>query len=254
MSFADAILLLAAGFAGGTVNAIAGGATFFTFPAMLAVGIPPVAANASNTVALFPASLAATIALRRELATTRSHLPRLALIGIGGGIAGAWLLLATPDRAFLALVPWLLLLATSIFAFSPRLLAWLRARSGRTEHSFRPGAPTLLLIAVCSVYGGYFGAGVGIMMMAGLALSGLDDPHAANALKNLLASAINGVAVLVFVVNGAVVWPATLVMLAGAVSGGVFGGRIARRLPPLMFRRIVIGIGSLLTIWYFVKL
>ena len=129
MTALQAILLLAAGFAGGTVNAIAGGATFFTFPAMLAVGIPPVAANASNTVALFPASLAATIALRRELATTRQHLLRLVLIGIVGGTAGAFLLLATPDRAFLALVPWLLLLATSVFTFSPRLLAWLRSRS-----------------------------------------------------------------------------------------------------------------------------
>lgn len=253
MSALHAILLLAAGFAGGTVNAIAGGATFFTFPAMLAVGIPPVAANASNTVALFPASLAATIALRRELATTRQHLLRLVLIGIVGGTAGAFLLLATPDRAFLALVPWLLLLATSVFTFSPRLLAWLRSRSASTDFSFRPGAATLVLIAVCSVYGGYFGAGVGIMMMAGLALSGLDDPHAANALKNLLASAINGVAVLVFVAKGAVVWPAALIMLVGAVAGGVFGARLAQRFPARVFRQIVIGIGSLLTVWYFVR-
>ena len=253
MSVLQAILLLAAGFAGGTVNAIAGGATFFTFPAMLAVGIPPVAANASNTVALFPASLAATIALRRELATTRQHLLRLVLIGIVGGIAGAFLLLATPDRAFLVLVPWLLLLATSVFAFSPRLLAWLRARNKEAHRGFRAGAATLLLIAVCSVYGGYFGAGVGIMMMAGMTVAGLDDPHAANALKNLLAAAINGVAVVVFVLKGIVVWPAALTMLVGAVAGGVFGARLAQRIPARVFRVIVIGIGSLLTVWYFLK-
>lgn len=218
---------------------------------MLAVGIPPVAANASNTVALFPASFAATLALRRELAATRRHLPRLVLIGVAGGIAGAVLLLATPDRAFLALVPWLLLLATLIFAVSPRLLAWARWHHAAT--GLQLGPAMLLLVAVCAVYGGYFGAGVGIMLMAGLTVAGLDDPHAANALKNLMAAAINGVAVLVFILDGTVVWPAALVMLAGAVAGGVFGARVARRLPPKLFRWLVIGVGSLLTVWYFVR-
>ena len=111
----------------------------------------------------------------------------------------------------------------------------------------------LLLVAVCAIYGGYFGAGVGIMLMAGLTVAGLDDPHAANALKNLMAAAINGVAVLVFILDGTVVWPAALVMLAGAVAGGVFGARLARRLPPKLFRWLVIGVGSLLTVWYFVR-
>jgi uncharacterized protein len=218
---------------------------------MLAVGIPPVAANASNTVALFPASLIAAIALRRELATTRRHLPRLVLIGLGGGVAGAALLLATPDRAFLVVVPWLLLLATLMFALSPRLLGWARYR--HAVPGFRLGSAMLLLVAVCAVYGGYFGAGVGIMLMAGLTVAGLDDPHAANALKNLMAAAINGVAVLVFVADGTVVWPAALVMLAGAAAGGLFGARVARRLPARLFRWLVIGVGSLLTVWYFVR-
>ena len=111
-----------------------------------------------------------------------------------------------------------------------------------------------MLIAVCSVYGGYFGAGVGIMMMAGLTLAGLDDPHAANALKNLLAAAINGVAVLVFVASGVVVWPAALTMLVGAVAGGVLGARLAQRIPAQALRMVVITIGSLLTLWYFWKL
>jgi uncharacterized membrane protein YfcA len=253
MRLLDIALLVSAGFAGGTVNAIAGGATFFTFPAMLAAGVPPVAANASNTVALFPASLAASVALRRELATVRPHLPRLLTVGLAGGIAGAVLLLATSDRAFMALVPWLLLLATLIFAFSPQLLAWVRAHRGADTIIFRPSAGTLVLIAVCAVYGGYFGAGVGIMMMAGLALAGLEDLQVANALKNLLAGAINGIAVVVFVASGVVVWPAALVMLAGAVLGGVFGARIARRIPKLVFRWLVIAIGSLLTVWYFLR-
>ena len=252
MTALQAILLLAAGFAGGTVNAIAGGATFFTFPAMLAVGIPPVAANASNTVALFPASLVAAIALRRELATTRRHLLRLVLIGIVGGIAGAVLLLATPDRAFLVLVPWLLLLATSVFAFSPRLLAWCAPRAS-ADGGFRLGAAMLVLVAVCSVYGGYFGAGVGIMLMAGLDLAGLDDPHAANALKNL---------------HGGGHQRRRRARLRGRGHGrlagcpghaGRCGGRrrvrcqARQRLPPRLFRGIVIGVGSLLTVWYFIR-
>jgi uncharacterized membrane protein YfcA len=218
---------------------------------MLAVGIPPVAANASNTVALFPASLLATVALRRELAATRRYLPRLVLLGLVGGVAGAGLLLATPDRAFLALVPWLLLVATLAFALSPRLLAWARRR--RSTTGFRLGRPMLLLVAACAVYGGYFGAGIGIMLMAGLTVAGLDDPQAANALKNLMAAAINGVAVLVFVADGTVVWPASLVMLAGAAAGGLFGARLAQRLQARLFRWLVIGIGSLLTVWYFVR-
>ena len=226
LAWPEALLLLLGGFAGGTVNAIAGGATFFTFPAMLAVGIPPVAANASNATALVPASLVAAWAQRRDLADVRSWLLGLALLGLVGGAGGAVLLLVTSDRTFLALVPWLLLSATLLFALSPRLLAWLRARRG--EHG--PGAGrlrfstgTLLILSVCTVYGGYFGAGLGIMLLAGLALAGLEDLRVANALKNGLSALVNGVAVALFVTQGIVVWPATLTMMLGAALGGFAG-------------------------------
>jgi uncharacterized membrane protein YfcA len=251
VSLLQYLLLFGAGFAGGTINAIAGGATFFTFPAMLAIGISPVAANASNTTALCPGNLVAAVAQRRDLADVRPYILRLMFVGLFGGIAGAVLLLITPDRAFIRLVPWLLLTATLVFALSPRILAAIRARSNRS--GVHLGLASFALILVVTIYGGYFGAGLGIMLLAGLTLAGFDDLRAANALKNLLSAFVNGVAVVIFVVEGLVVWPATLVMLAGAVLGGIAGARIATRLPVRLFRATVIAVGTLLTIWYFIQ-
>ncbi len=216
---------------------------------MLAVGIPPVAANASNTVALVPASLIAAWAQRRELADAGPRrLPVLAALSLGGGIAGAVLLLLTSDRAFMALVPWLLLVATLLFALSPHLLALIRR--GRPGHAggLRLNAWTVLVLVPCLVYGGYFGAGLGIMLLAGLAVAGLEELRVANALKNGMSALVNGVAVAVFVSQGIVVWPAALTMMAGAALGGFAGARIARRLPQKLFRAIVIAVGSLLTL------
>ena len=220
---------------------------------MLLTGIPPVAANASNTVALVPASIAAAWSLRRELAAVRRHLLPLGLIGAVGGVLGAVLLLTTSNRIFMTLVPFLLLLATALFAASPRLLALSRAR--RPERAgFRLAPGTFAVLAFCAVYGGYFGAGVGIIMLAGLSLAGLDDVRVANALKNALAATINGVSVVVFVSQNAVVWPASLTMLAGALAGGFAGARLSQHLPVRAFRALVITVGSFLTIWYFWKL
>jgi uncharacterized membrane protein YfcA len=254
LSIFQIVLLFVAGFAGGTVNAIAGGATFFTFPAMLAVGIPPVTANASNTTALVPASLVAAWAQRRDLADVERTLLPLALLGLAGGIAGAILLLVTSDRAFMVLVPFLLLLATLLFAFSPRILAAVRARSTNHQGGLRLSAGIVVLLFVVMIYGGYFGAGLGIMLLAGLAIAGLEELRVANAVKNGVSALVNGVAVAIFVVQGVVVWPATLAMMAGAALGGFAGARIARRLPQRLFRMVVIGVGVLLTVWYFLKL
>lgn len=255
LSLIDVSFLTLAGLAGGTVNAIAGGASFFTFPAMLAIGVPPVVANASNATALVPASLVAAWAQRRDLADVRRRLPTLALLGIGGGVGGAVLLLATPDRTFMALVPFLLIAATLLFALSPRLLAWVRARRGAgAAPGLRLTPATVALIAACATYGGYFGAGLGIMLLAGLAVAGIEDLRLANALKNALSALVNGVAVTIFVVQGVVAWPATLAMMAGAAAGGFAGARIARRLPQRLFRTVVIAVGSLLSLWYLAKL
>lgn len=251
MTFGQAVLLALAGVAGGITNALAGGATFFTFPAMMAVGLPPVVANASNTVALFPASFFAVAAQRREIAGVRRLIPALLAAAVAGSVAGALLLLRTSDATFMGVVPFLLLAATLLFALSPRLLPLLRARDPGNDRRLAFGPGRLALMAGCAVYGGYFGAGIGIMMMAGLSLSGLDDVRVANALKNLLAGFINGVAVVVFVISGVVAWPAALVMLAGAVVGGTVGGRLAGVIPARMLRVGVVGIGSFLTAWYF---
>ena len=248
MSLGQALLLALAGAAGGVTNALAGGATFFTFPAMIAVGLPPVVANASNAVALWPASVVAACAQAREIASLRRLLPPLLAAAFGGSAVGAALLLTTSDRTFLALVPFLLLAATLLFALSPRLLPYVRARRP-AQVAFGPRR--LSLMGLCAIYGGYFGAGMGIMMMAGLSLSGVDDVRAANALKNLLAGVINGVAVVIFVAAGVVAWPETLVMLAGAVLGGALGGKLAGVIPAGALRIGVIAVGSFLTAWYF---
>jgi uncharacterized membrane protein YfcA len=222
---------------------------------MLAVGIPPVAANASNATALVPASLVAAWTQRRDLADVgRRNLRVLALLGIAGGVAGAVLLLVTSNRTFMVLVPFLLLFATVLFAVSPRLLALLRARRPDDTGRLRLTVGTVPVLVLCLVYGGYFGAGLGIMLLAGLSVAGVADLRIANALKNGVSGLVNGVAVAIFVTQGIVVWPATLAMMAGAALGGFAGARIARRLPQRLFRAIVIGVGSLLSVWYLMKL
>jgi uncharacterized membrane protein YfcA len=254
MSVAQALFLFAAGFAGGTVNAIAGGATFFTFPAMLAAGIPPMAANASNTTALVLGSVIAAWAQRQDLVDAGlRRLPALAALGLAGGAAGAILLLVTSDRAFMVLVPFLLLIATALFAFSPRLLAAIRRRRP-AQGGLNLNAWTVLILILCLVYGGYFGAGLGIMLLAGLAIAGLEEVRVANALKNGMSALVNGTAVAVFMSQGIIVWPAALTMMAGASLGGFAGAKIARHLPNRIFRAIVIAVGSLLTVWYFANL
>ena len=254
MTLVQIILLFAAGLAGGTVNAIAGGATFFTFPAMLAVGLPPVVANASNTVALWPASLTAALAERKELWANRDMAKTFLVIAMVGGLVGALLLLVTSNEEFKVLVPFLLLLATVVFAGSGRLLKWLRRRAPAPAQPRLNHPAILATIGFCAVYGGYFAAGIRIMMMSGLTLAGIEQLHLANALKNLLAAAINGVAVVVFVASGIVDWPSSLVMLAGALCGGFMGARLARRIPAQALRTVVITVGSLLTAWYFWRL
>jgi uncharacterized protein len=239
-----------AAFCAGAMNSVAGGGTFFSFPALLAAGVPPVAANASNSVALWPASLSGAWAYRTELARYKRYLIPMGIVSFIGGIGGGLLLLATKDATFSKLIPWLLLFATVLFAFSGQLSAMLRGADAA-----KPGnSPTALAgQAVVSVYGGFFGAGMGILMLASLAMAGHDDVHEINAIKNLLSAVIYSVTVLTFVVAGAVDWPYTLIMLATATLGGYWGARIARRIPALWLRRFIIVVGFALTIFYFYK-
>ena len=250
MSGSEAALIAVAAFFAGAMNAIAGGGTFLSFPALLAAGVPPVMANASNAVALWPASLSSAYAFRRELKRHRGVLAGLSLAALVGGAAGGLLLLATSDRSFSALIPWLMLTATLLFAASGRISAWLDRRRGQRRRS-GPLA-TLFQLAV-SVYGGFFGAGMGIVMIAALAIQGHEDPSAINAIKNWLSSIIYSVAVLTFVTAGAVSWPHTAVMLVAATLGGYGGAAVSRRVPAPLMRRLIVAIGSLLTINYFLE-
>ncbi|MCO5099435.1 MAG: sulfite exporter TauE/SafE family protein [Burkholderiaceae bacterium] len=241
------------------MNSVAGGGTFFSFPALLAVGVPPVIANASNAVALWPGSLAGAWAFRRELRRFSSVLPLLSAIAFAGGIAGGLLLLRTSNDRFSMLIPWLLLLATLLFAFSGPLSSGVRSllrradelphRQASSTHRF--GAGGYLFQALVSVYGGFFGAGMGILMIASLAIQGFEDLYEINALKNWLSAVIYSVAVATFVLAGAVSWPHTLAMLVGATIGGYVGAAWARRIPAAWLRRFIIGFGALLTAWYF---
>ncbi|QAU34387.1 sulfite exporter TauE/SafE family protein [Janthinobacterium sp. 17J80-10] len=245
-----ALVAIAAFFAG-AMNSVAGGGTFFSFPALLAVGVPPVVANASNSVALWPASLSGAWAYREELARYKRYLIPLGITSLLGGAAGGLLLLNIQDATFSKLIPWLLLFATLLFAFSAKISAWLRGAQGGQP---RNSAVALAGHAVVSVYGGFFGAGMGILMLASLAIAGHDDVHEINAIKNLLSAVIYSVTVLTFIIAGAVDWPYTVLMAATAILGGYLGARFARRIPAPWLRRFIIVVGFVLTGIYFFKM
>ncbi len=244
------LLLVSAGFIAGMINAIAGGGTFFTFPALLSVGLPPVIANATSALAVWPGHAAAVPVAWRTLASVGRGLPIRCALALTGGLVGAGLLLLTADRVFTALVPWLMLLATLLFAAGPKLRMWLpplRRGGGRL-------APLgLVMEFVVSVYGGYFGAGLGVLLIATLSLSGYEDLREANALKNLLASIVSSVAVLTFVLAGAISWPHALPALGGAIIGGALGARAAQRVPATWLRLGVIAFGAALTLHFMAR-
>lgn len=245
MDGSAALLLFGAGLAGGVVTAVVGGASLITFPALLAAGLPAIVANASNTVALTPGNLVAGVAdLERFPRWDRSFVG-LSLVCVVGSVAGAALLLLTPDKAFSAVVPVLIGLATILFGAAGPIRDWIAARV--TTHG---AGLRLLLFAPVAVYGGYFGAGMSVMLLALLSVSRGEDFRGTNVLKNLLSGLTSFVAVVVFVVQGVVAWPATLVMMAGALVGGFAGGRLVRVLPPAPVRWIVVAAGSVLTVVY----
>ena len=229
----------------GALNAVAGGGSFLSFPALLLTGVPAVSANATSTVALWPAALASTLAYRDELRASREHLIWLSAVSLGGGIFGALLLLLTPTRVFEGIVPFLLLAATLVFTFGDRLRAKVPAATSR--------AAVMPLWALVSVYGGYFGGGMGLLMLALLTVLGIGDLHRMNALKSGLGLLVNGVAVAVFAVAGAVYWAQAGLMVVGSIAGGYFGARLARRIDPKQVRPVVVFIGWGLTVAFFYR-
>jgi uncharacterized membrane protein YfcA len=236
-------LLLAAAFGAGVMNSMAGGGTLLTFPALLLAGLPPIAANATSTVALVPGSLAGALGFRQELRDHGAALRRLAAPSLLGGVLGSVLLLATPEKAFLQLVPWLVLFATVLLTVQPLVPGLHGRRTG-------PFASIGLQLAI-AVYGGYFGAGMGILMLALLGVLGIDDIHARNGVKNVLGALINGTAALWFAFSGAADLPLALVMMAGSIAGGWAGARLAQAIGREGARRAAIGIGVLVSLLLF---
>lgn len=255
MHLKEAILLFLVAAVAGTLNAIAGGGSFISFPVLLFTGVPAVEANATNTVALWPGLAASTIAYLKRLYTPRRVLIPFLITSVVGGWAGAILLIKTPQHTFLHLIPWLLLCGTLLFAFGNKL----RALAGKTAVvddlngiSPRAVAVTSFLNLLVAVYGGYFGAGIGFMTLAMLAALGMRDIHAMGAIRTLLAVAINAAAVVTFVAAGAVLWPQCVVMIAGSLVGGWFGARFAQRADPGKMRLLVIAIGVAMTTYFFI--
>lgn len=258
MSF---LVLFVAAFLGGALNSVAGGGSFITLPALLYAGVTPVSANATSTFAMWPASLSSAVAYRREIGQARAWTLRLGVISLVGGLLGGLLLVRTSDESFVRLLPWLLLLAALTFTFGGRVAAWTRRRSaGRTGevtpasgNASRVPVWMLPLQLVIATYGGYFGGGMGIMMMAGMAIAGMTDIHEMNGLKTVLAIAINGVALATFIATGSVAWAQGLVMVAGGVTGGYLGAATARKVSAMQVRGFVIAIAWGMTVYFFLR-
>lgn len=247
-----AILLFFAALAAGALNAVAGGGSFIAFPALLFTGVPAVPANATNTVALWSGLVCSGGAFRSQLRVRRSVLVTLFVVSLVGGVIGALLLLKTPANTFLRILPWLMLSATLLFVLGPKLTAKTKRATDRDLSAGPLIAAALAQLAI-AIYGGYFGGGMGFVILAMLTAFGMADIHEMNALKTVLSSATNGLAVLVFVAGHAVYWPQALVMVAGAALGGYFGARYSLRIAPALVRRFVIAVGAALSAYFFVR-
>jgi uncharacterized membrane protein YfcA len=243
----------------GAVNAIAGGGSLITFPLLVWLGREPILANATNTVSLSPGSVAALYGFRRELAGLERWVVWGSVPSILGGLGGGWLLLRTPERVFEGLVPWLIAFATALFALSAPITRWVRrhARDDATHVAGVPLAPRWVRVLcyqfLVSLYGGYFGAGIGIMMLAGLALVGFTAIHRMIALRNVYAIWINGAAALYFIARGTVEWRDAAVLAAGQIAGSWLSARVARRLRPSVVRAIVVAVGIMMAASFFLR-
>lgn len=246
------VFLFLAAALGGALNSVAGGGSFIAFPALLFSGVPPIPANATNTIALWSGATASGGAYRSRLDVPRRVMIPLLVASLTGGLIGAYLLLKTPAHTFMRVLPWLTLGATLLFAFGKKLAG---KRRSVIEHQASVAAlagATLFQLCV-AVYGGYFGGGMGIVMLAMLATLGMTDIHAMNALKSVMGSVINGVAVITFIVARAVYWKHGSVMIVGAIAGGYLGAHYAMKLPQVWIRWFVVAVGSIMTVYFFWK-
>jgi uncharacterized membrane protein YfcA len=253
LHFSHPVFLFFAALIAGLLNAVAGGGSFISFPALLFSGLAPIAANATNTAALFHGTVASTVAYRNAFTPeARRLLPLLLVTGVIGGVIGARILLGTPQSTFLHLIPWLLLAATLLFLAGPRISAWVRQRAaaGKTSRPLTIGGFFLeLLIAI---YIGHFVAGVGILVLSLLALLGMEDIHAMNGVKVLLVSVVNGVAMITFIFAKMIFWPQAVLMILGSLTGGYAGAHYTQKMKQLPVRWIVIAVGLSMSAYFFV--
>ncbi|HEY6188397.1 MAG TPA: sulfite exporter TauE/SafE family protein [Pyrinomonadaceae bacterium] len=244
MSLAHGALMFAAAFVAGGINSIAGGGTLVTFPVLLWLGLDPKVANATSTVALWPGFFGGVFGFRREISDSREHLLWLGITSLIGGAVGAALLILTPSQTFASLVPFLILFATLLFTLQEQVSRRLRLHERTTSPTgARRWVGPIIVQLFASIYGGYFGAGNSILILATLGLFGLTDIHRANGIKNFLGICINSVAVLAFALSSLVYWPDALLMMVGAIAGGYYGASAARRLGRTFVRRTVVLIG-----------
>lgn len=250
----DYLTIGAAALAAGAVNAVAGGGTLISFPVMTALGMPPVAANVTNTVALCPGFVGGMFAQRRDLAGQGPRLLALLPVAALGGVAGGVVLLYAGDRVFRAVVPFLILSASVLLAVQDHVRAWMsRRQGGQASRGASDFARAAAPVGLAAAYGGYFGAGLGVILLATLGLFLTDSLTRLNALKQALSFSANLAAAVFFVFSGRVVWSVALIMAIGALVGGSIGGRFASRVSPMALRRAVVAIGLLVGIVYLVK-
>lgn len=253
ISLLNGIALFIAAILGGTLNAVAGGGSFITFPTLIFAGVQPIQANATSTVALWPGSVASVGAYRDAITTPPRTMLTLGLTSVVGGALGAFLLIHTKQSTFQALIPYLLLAATLIFAFGNTIVSRVRSRgSKRVARPWEAMAGLNAMQFIIAIYGGFFGGGIGILMLAAFSVLNFGDINNMNAVKALLASCINGIAIVLFVIAGKVEWLPAAVMIVGAVIGGYGGAAVARRLDPQLVRGFVIVVGFAMTAYFFI--
>ena len=247
--------LFLAGVIAGAINSVAGGGTLISFPSLIAYGVPTVMANATNTGVVWPGTLSSAIAYRDDLTRERGLLLTLLVPSCIGGLLGAAILVITPEETFAHIVPFLVLFATILFALSDIFKRLVRSDSdGHTERiNLLSGAWGFGFQLFVATYGGYFGAGMGILMLASLSLMGLRDVHRMNALKTLLGTMINGVALVFFIIKGLIVWRVAIMMAVGATIGGYAGARLAKRVNQKRLRIFIVLVGLAVSAWLFVK-
>ena len=247
--------LFTAGFFGGILNSIAGGGSFITFPALLFFGVPPISANATNTFASCAGYLSGAYAFRKDLCEHKRELPFMIIISLTGGIAGAWLLLQTPESMFREIIPWLLLFATLLFIFGGKLNSTLKKFASYHQHASVVGRLLLilLLLGIC-IYGGFFNAGLGVIVLSYLALEGYSNINTMNGLKLLVSSAISLIAIVLFIYNGVIAWQEGISVLLGTLVGGYVAAHVSRKLSQKQIRSFIVMVSCGTTFYFFIEM